>query len=45
MAAYTIGGGRSTLANQSYITRHGGHASRILSSVHNQEIAETVKAG
>ena len=32
MAAYTIGGGRSTLANQSYITRHGGHASRILSS-------------
>ena len=39
-----LGGGRSTLANQSYITRHGGYASRILSRVHNQEIAETVEA-
>ena len=43
MAAYTLGGGRSTLANQGYIPRHGGHASRILSNTPTRGRAETVE--
>ena len=39
-----LGGVRSTLANQSYITRHGRTASRILSSVRGEKSPETVEA-
>ena len=41
MAAYALGGGRSTLANQGISHVSGGHASRMLSSVHSQGRAET----
>ena len=40
---HTIGGGRLTLANQSYITCHGGHASKILSRVRGGKQAETLQ--
>ena len=36
MAAYTIGGGRSALANKGISRVHGGHASRILSSAQHK---------